>query len=80
MTTVICIDASSKKNRPTGLKFMVRYEVLGEETRAAPNCVYCGQCCLKFDVGTRWWCSKRFAIVSDEEIKTELVQFDTCDS
>lgn len=63
MTTVICIDANSKKGRPTGLQFLRRYEIIGEEAPSS-TCVYCGQSCDKIDVGVGGggWCRRRFAL------------------
>ena len=61
MTTVICIDEKSGKGRPTGLRFLRRYEVRAEEDVSA-TCVYCGGPCAKIDVGVDGgWCRKRFA-------------------
>ena len=78
MTTVICIDARTTKIKPTGLKFMQRYEVIDGESMLTP-CEYCKKMCSKIDVGVDRasdggagvWCQKRFVQASPDETATK---------
>jgi hypothetical protein len=69
VTTVICIDAKSKRGRETGLRFLRRYEVIAEDDPAP--CLYCNSTCEKIAVvsGVGMWCRKRFAF-SERELAT----------
>lgn len=61
MTTLICVDARPSRGRPTGLRFLRRYELVCAE--AAPTrCTYCGAACAKVNVAVGgFWCARRFA-------------------
>jgi hypothetical protein len=86
MSEVICIDAKAghgKGRRPTGLKYMHRYTIIGEDVHNHV-CAYCGKECTKVVVtecdGT--WCQKRFVQAPpDEKVKAKVkrdVDADLC--